>query len=47
MSKVADIASAIVFVALVATLVRNANSAKVIAAFGNIFTNSLKVAQGG
>jgi hypothetical protein len=46
MSKVADIASAIVFVALVATLVKNKNSATVIKAFGDIFTNSLKIAEG-
>jgi len=46
MSQVANIASAIVFVALVATLVKNKNSANVIAAFGHIFTNSLKIAEG-
>lgn len=46
MSQVANIASAIVFVALIATLVKNKNTASVISAFGNIFTNSLKVAEG-
>lgn len=45
MSKVADIASAIVFVALVAVLVKNANTASVITAFGNVFSNSLKAAE--
>lgn len=46
MSKVADIASAIVFVALVAVLVRNANTSKVIGSLGGVFTQSLSVAQG-
>jgi hypothetical protein len=45
-SEVANIASAIVFVALIAVLVKNKNSANVIAAFGNIFTNSLRIAEG-
>lgn len=46
MAQVANIASAIVFVALIAVLVKNNNTASVITAFGNIFTNSLKVAEG-
>lgn len=46
MAAVANIASAIVFVALVAVLVKNRNTASVISAFGNIFTNSLRVAEG-
>lgn len=46
MAQVADIASGIVFVALIAVLVKNKNTASVISAFGNIFTNSLKVAEG-
>jgi hypothetical protein len=46
MAQVANVASAIVFVALVAVLVKNKNTASVITAFGNIFTNSLKVAEG-
>lgn len=46
MAQVANIASAIVFVALIAVLVKNANTANVITAFGNVFTNSLKTAQG-
>lgn len=46
MAKVADIASAIVFVALVAVLVKNRNTANVISAFGGVFTNSLRVAEG-
>ena len=46
MSGIVDIASAIVFVALVAVLVKNKNTAAVISAFGNVFTGSLKVAQG-
>lgn len=46
MAKVADIASAIVFVALVSVLVKNKDTSKVIKAFGDIFIGSLKVAQG-
>ncbi|HET9721118.1 MAG TPA: hypothetical protein VFP55_13640 [Solirubrobacteraceae bacterium] len=46
MSQVANIASAIVFVALIGVLVRNKNTASVITAFGNVFTQSLKVAEG-
>jgi hypothetical protein len=46
MSQVANIASAIVFVALISVLVKNKNTASVITAFGNVFTGSLKVAQG-
>jgi len=46
MAQVANVASAIVFVALVAVLVKNKNTASVITAFGNIFTGSLKIAEG-
>jgi hypothetical protein len=46
MAQVANIASAIVFVALVAVLVKNRNTASVIKAFGDIFINSLRVAEG-
>jgi hypothetical protein len=46
MAAVANIASAIVFVALIAVLVKNKNTASVITALGGIFTNSLKVAEG-
>lgn len=46
MAAVANIASAIVFVALVAVLVKNKNTASVIQAFGAVFTNSLKAAEG-
>lgn len=46
MSKVADIASAIVFVALVAVLVKNKNTASVITALGGVFTSSLTAAEG-
>jgi hypothetical protein len=46
MARVTDIASAIVFVALTAVLVKNKNTASVIKAFGDIFIGSLKVAQG-
>jgi len=45
-AKVADIASAIVFVALVGVLVRNKNTAGVVKSFGDIFTGSLRVAEG-
>jgi hypothetical protein len=46
MAAVANIASAIVFVALVAVLVKNKNTASVITAFGGVFTGSLKAAEG-
>jgi hypothetical protein len=46
MAQVANIASAIVFVALISVLVKNKNTASVIQAFGNIFTGSLKIAEG-
>lgn len=46
MAAVANIASAIVFVALIAVLVKNKNTASVLTAFGNIFIGSLKVAEG-
>ena len=46
MAQVASVASAIVFVALVSVLVKNANSANVIKSFGGIFTESLKIAEG-
>lgn len=47
MDKVAEIASAIVFVALIGVLVRNSNTAKIIQALGSTFSQSLKVAEGG
>lgn len=46
MAQVANIASAIVFVALIAVLVKNRNTASVITAFGNVFIGSLKAAEG-
>jgi len=45
--QVANIASAIVFVTLVAVLVGNKNTASVVNAFGGLFTNSLKTAEQG
>lgn len=45
MAQVANVASAIVFVALISVLVTNANTSKVITALGDIFTNSLQVAK--
>lgn len=46
MSKVADIAAAIVMVALVTTLVSHKNTVHVVNAFGSAFANSLRAAQG-
>lgn len=46
MNKVADIASSIVFVALVMVLVTNKNTSSVVNAFGGLFTNSLATAEG-
>lgn len=46
MDKIADIAMAIVFVALATTLVAHKNTASVIQATGNAFSGSLKAAQG-
>lgn len=47
MAAVANIASAIVFLAIIAVIVKNKNSASVIQAFGGVFTNSLKAASQG
>ena len=47
MSAVANIASSIVFLALVAVLVTNKNTASILTAFGGVFTNSLKTAEAG
>ncbi|HWD76344.1 MAG TPA: hypothetical protein VG371_14480 [Solirubrobacteraceae bacterium] len=44
MAQVANIASAIVFVALISVLVKNKNTAAVIKSLGDIFTGSLKIA---
>lgn len=44
--RIADIAGAIVMVALVTTLVAHANTAKVVAAVGNAFSGSLRAAMG-
>lgn len=46
MAQVANIASAIVFVALISVLVTSKNTAPVLTALGGIFTNSLSVAKG-
>lgn len=46
MSQIADIAMAIVFVALATTLVAHPNTSKVIQASGNAFSGSLKAAMG-
>lgn len=46
MAQVANIASAIIFVALIAVLVKNRNTASVITAFGNVFIGALKTAEG-
>lgn len=46
MSKVFDIAGSIVLLAIIAVVVKNKNSASVITAFGNVFTHSLRVAEG-
>lgn len=45
-NQLADIAGAIVMVALVTTIVAHPETAKVINAFGNAFSGSLKAAQG-
>lgn len=47
MSSVVDIASGIIFVALIAVIVRNAASAKILGVLGSTFTNSLKIAEQG
>jgi len=44
--KIANVLSAIVFVALVTTIVGHAGSAGVIRAFGEAFSGALKAAQG-
>lgn len=46
MDKIADIAMAIVFVALATTLVAHKNTSAVIKASGDAFTGSLRAAQG-
>lgn len=46
MDRLADVAMAIVFVALATTLVAHKNTAAVIQATGSAFTSSLKAAQG-
>lgn len=46
MSQIADIAMAIVFVALATTLVAHPNTSKVITASGNAFSSSIKAAEG-
>lgn len=46
MAQVADIASAIIFVALVAVLVKNRNTATIIQALAQAFTGALKTAEG-
>lgn len=46
MDKIFDVAGAIVTVALVFTVVSNANSANVINAIGNAFSHSIAAAQG-
>lgn len=44
--RVANVASAIVGVALVTTLVSSPNTAKVVSAIGNTFIGSLRAAMG-
>lgn len=44
--KVIGVASAIVTVALVATIVRNPTSSAIINSIGNAFANALRAAQG-
>ena len=46
MDSVTDTLGAIIFVALVTTIVAHPNTAQIIGAFGNAFTGSLKVAEG-
>ena len=46
MHQVADIAGAIVVVALVTTLVAHPHTAAVVKSFGDAFSNSLRAAQG-
>lgn len=46
MDKVADIALAIIGVAMVTTIVAHKNSARVITAVGNSFSSSIRAATG-
>lgn len=46
MSAVTDTLGAIILVGLVTTIVAHPNSAKVIQAFGDAFSGSLKIAEG-
>jgi hypothetical protein len=46
-SGVVNVMGAIVFVALVTTIVAHPNTASVVKAFGDAFSNSLKAAEGG
>jgi uncharacterized protein YejL (UPF0352 family) len=46
-SGVVNVMGAIVFVALVTTIVAHPNTSAVIKSFGEAFTNSLKAAEGG
>lgn len=46
MNQIANIASAIVTVALVATLVQSRNTDNIITAIGNAFAGSIKAARG-
>ena len=46
MDKVYNVATAIVGVALIATLVTNSNTAPVITAVGNAFASSIRAAMG-
>lgn len=47
MSGVFDIASSIIFLAMLAVIVKNKNSASILSTFGSVFTNSLKTAEAG
>lgn len=47
MSKVADIASAIIFLAIIAVIVKGKHSAQVLSSLGNAFDGSLAVAEAG
>lgn len=46
MAQVANIASAIVFVALIGVLVRSPNTSGILTALGKVFSGSLQVAEG-
>lgn len=47
MASIADVAMAIVFVALATTLVAHPNTSKVIQSSGNAFSSSITAAMGG